>query len=310
MKYINLKRIEFVVTYHCTGKCRHCSVGDALNTGKEHYVRPDKATEAIQTLSQLFDIESVMTFGGEPLLYADIVCSIHNKAKECAIEKRQLITNGYFSKNKTKIENTVSNLSLAGVNDILLSVDSFHQEKIPIEPVRIFAEAALNSSQNIRLHPAWVVDQTCNNSYNLDTQRILNCFSDLNINISSGNNIFMSGNATKYLSDFYEKPKLDLSLGCGEMSYTSPLDNITSLSIEPNGDVKVCCFTIGNIYNEDIETIVKRYDPYKNIYARTILTRGIAGFIDFARANGVIIDTEQYYSVCEICRALMNKLYI
>ena len=39
-----------------------------------------------------------MTFGGEPLLYPETVCKIHSAAKEMNIPKRELITNGYFSK--------------------------------------------------------------------------------------------------------------------------------------------------------------------------------------------------------------------
>lgn len=308
MKYINLKRIEFVITYHCTGRCKHCSVGDAINKGKDHCIRKDKAVEAIETLARLYDIESVMTFGGEPLLYPDVVCAIHKKAKECGIEKRQLITNGYFSKGRAKIIKTVSDLCQAGVNDILLSVDSFHQERIPIEPVYVFAKAALSRIHRVRLHPAWVVDQAQINRYNQDTQEILDRFSDLNIEISHGNNIFMAGNAVKYLSDFYKKPELDLSISCGEMPYTSPLDDVTTLSIEPDGSVVICCFNIGNIYTEDIETIVKKYDPYKNTYMKTILESGIRGLVDYARTKGITIDIEKFYSACEVCRTLVSRL--
>ena len=33
-KYLkNLNRIEFIVTYACTGRCKHCSEGDHKATG-------------------------------------------------------------------------------------------------------------------------------------------------------------------------------------------------------------------------------------------------------------------------------------
>jgi len=30
-QYMDLKRIEFVVTNACTSRCKHCSFGDTLN---------------------------------------------------------------------------------------------------------------------------------------------------------------------------------------------------------------------------------------------------------------------------------------
>lgn len=49
-------------------------------------------------------IKSVMTFGGEPLLYPDDVCMIHSAARDAGIAVRQLITNGFFSRDEAKIK--------------------------------------------------------------------------------------------------------------------------------------------------------------------------------------------------------------
>ena len=56
------------------------------------------------------------------------------------IEKKQLITNGFFSKKRERIEEVVTMLEKSGVNSLLLSVDAFHQETIPLDPVKYFAE--------------------------------------------------------------------------------------------------------------------------------------------------------------------------
>lgn len=81
-----------------------------------------------------------MTFGGEPLLYPEIVCKIHKAAKEMGIPKRDVITNGFFSKDENRIREVVSMLTESGSGNIALSVDVFHQETIPLEPVKYFAE--------------------------------------------------------------------------------------------------------------------------------------------------------------------------
>ena len=98
-KYVkNLNRIEFVVTMACTGKCKHCSEGDHINC--KGHIDTELAVKSVRQICEKYKIESLMTFGGEPLIYPDIVCTIHKTATDMGIEKKQLITNGFFSKKK------------------------------------------------------------------------------------------------------------------------------------------------------------------------------------------------------------------
>ncbi len=308
-KYINVKRIEFVLTYNCSGKCKHCSVADQLNSDTtNHHVRIKEATETIQWLAKHYEVSSVMTFGGEPLLYPEVTCAIHSTARDCGIEARQIITNGYFSKDISRIQEVANLISHSGVNNLILSVDAFHQETIPAEYVYAFAKA-LKQTQltNFRLQPAWVVCKDHENTYNTQTQHILSSFADLDISISKGNNITLSGNAAKYLTEYYESPKLDLSKACGTAPYTQPLTDITCLSIVPNGDVMVCSFVIGNIYEESIETIVSRYNPYDNIYTKALITGGGSALVELASANGINVDSSKCYSLCDLCRKIVKS---
>ena len=110
----NLNKIEFVVTYACTGRCKHCSEGDHTACGER--INPQIAADAVRKIAAGYDIKTVMTFGGEPLLYTDAVYAIMTTAKELNIPKRQVITNGYFSKNAEKIREVAKQLSECGVN--------------------------------------------------------------------------------------------------------------------------------------------------------------------------------------------------
>ena len=60
-KYLKLNRIEFVSTYHCTGRCKHCSVGNSLNKPRPHHVPVNESVEAIRWLAAHYPIQSVMT---------------------------------------------------------------------------------------------------------------------------------------------------------------------------------------------------------------------------------------------------------
>ena len=308
-KYLNISRIEFIVTASCTGRCKHCSFIDRVE-GKAldgHYsVIKEKAEELIEKLSKYFKIDSVMTFGGEPLLYPETVAAIHSKACRCGIKKRQIITNGYFTNKEKRAEEVASMLKEAGVNDLLLSVDAFHQEKIPLEKVKVFMNALKEKEINTRLSPAWVVNKSFKNDYNRKTKAILKELSEFNFPEGEGNNIFLSGNAIKYLSEFYEKEELDLNSKCGGMPYTDKLTNITSLSLEPNGDLIACAFKIGNIYKESIEDILSRYDPYENRLMRVLTDGCAADLLSYIAENRIDIDISGAQNICDICRKL-NK---
>ena len=306
---MNVRRIEFMVTHRCTGACRHCSVGDCRNSADaKTFVRPDKAAETVTRLAEMFDVSSVMTFGGEPLLHPEAVCAVHRAAADAGIPKRQVITNGYFTKNEDRIRTVAESLYSAGVNDLLLSVDAFHQRTIPLETVHRFAEEVTRTGlTKFRLQPAWLVNRAHDNPYNAETERILASFSDLGLAENEGNDIFMAGDAVRNFAEYYPAPCLDLSDTCGSMPYTEPLDHVTNLSVNPNGDAVVCGFVIGNIYREPVGEIVRRYNPYENECMRTILTDGAAGLLKLAAEKGIAVDTRDCYSVCDLCRRVCGQ---
>lgn len=243
----NLSRIEFVVTMACTGKCKHCSQGE--HRSKDN-IDKSLAADAVRKIADEYKIGSLMTFGGEPLLYPDTVCAIHKAATEVNIPHRQLITNGFFSKDSARIKEVALCLAESGVNDILLSVDAFHQETIPLDIVKAFAEAVLKAGIPIRVQPAWLVSQEDDNPYNIHTREILKEFCDMGISANEGNVIFPAGNALKYLGD-YLKPMAD-----DENPYWEDPEDIKAICFSANGDI------LGsNIYKDDIRHIISSYKP-------------------------------------------------
>ena len=240
----NLNRIEFVVTAACTGKCKHCSQGE--NRSNDRIDRA-LAADAVRKIAKEYIIESVMTFGGEALLCHETVCEIHKAAREMNIPQRQLITNGYFSKDSDKIKLVAQKIIESGVNEILLSVDAFHQETIPLEYVKTFANAVNVPDVKLRVHPAWLVSPDNDNPYNSETRKLLK---QMNLEISEGNVIFPSGNALRYLGEYF-----DLSKEIKNPYQEDPTD-IRAICFSANGDILG-----GNIYKRDIIDILNTYAP-------------------------------------------------
>ena len=244
----NLKKIEFFVTKACTGKCRHCSEGD--HDGCTEHIDAKVASEAVLKICSCYDISTVMTFGGEPLLYPETVCTIHKTATSLGVAKRQVITNGFFSKNNDRIKTVVLSLAESGVNNLLLSVDAFHQETIPLDTVMFFAKCAVDAAIPIKLQPAWLLSAEDQNPYNVKTREIIRAFDPLHIPLNQGNVVFPSGNALKYLREYFDENAAQTS------PYEEDPENIKTISFDANGDV-----LNGNVYKTDILEIIRTYRP-------------------------------------------------
>lgn len=243
----NLNKIEFVITYACTGRCKHCSEGEHEFCGE--HIDPQIAANSVAEIASEYDIQTVMTFGGEPLLYPSAVYAIMRAARDLSIPKRQVITNGCFSKSTEIMQSVAKSLAECGVNDLLLSVDAFHQETVPLDVVKGFAMEVRKNGIPIRLSPAWLVSPADNNEYNAKTREILECFSDTQIPVGEGNVVFPEGNALKYLSEYFkdERP---------QNPYVEDPCDVRCISFSPNGDV-----LNGNVYEKDIMEIINNYTP-------------------------------------------------
>lgn len=213
------------------------------------YIVPIHAVNTVKAVTEKYDIKTVMTFGGEPLLYPETVYAVHSAAKSAGVPRRQLITNGYFTKDISKIRKTVKLLYNAGVNDILLSVDAFHAETVPTDIVKHFAYEAINAGLPVRTQPAWLVSKEDDNPYNLKTKELLSEYKAFGIDENEGNIIFPEGNAAKYLKDYFGE-------AAPQNPYVEDPFDIRCISFDPSGNALG-----GNIYRDKIADVLENYDP-------------------------------------------------
>ena len=112
--YLNIKRIEIVVTNRCNGQCLHCSAAENSHMLSRACIDANETAKVIQTLTQMFRVQSVMTFGGEPLLFPAAACTVHRAATDSGVPVRQVITNGCFAKDSAYLAKTAKQLQAAG----------------------------------------------------------------------------------------------------------------------------------------------------------------------------------------------------
>ena len=308
-RYLTVNRIEFAVTYLCNGRCRHCYT----TLGKEAFPKHiDKslAVKIVREIGEKYSPESIMTFGGEPLLFPELVCAVHREAVNVGISYREIITNGYWSKDRKKIKEIAKNLAESGVNNIVISVDCFHQEFIPLEIVKKAAESLLQAGiSNIAWNPCWVVSGDEDNQYNHKTKSILKELEDLPVRKSEGNVIEPDGLALVNLKEFLP-PKEEIPAGkCGDLPYTDPLDSVKCICVEPDGRVAVCNeFYIGNAFETNIINLIEDYDPFGIPEMKAIIENGMEGLVNWAKTKGIEPDSEGYYSICHMCTDIRKKV--
>jgi MoaA/NifB/PqqE/SkfB family radical SAM enzyme len=250
-----------------------------------------------------------MTFGGEPLLYPEIVCAIHEQAKKMGIPVRDVITNGFWSTRAEKIREIAQNLAKSGVTEVSISVDCFHQQFTPLKTVKKTANSLIAAGiERVSWNPCWVVSKDHDNKYNRRTKTILQKLRNLQVEESGGNSVQPKGRARASLTEFLP-PKTPMPKGrCGEMPYTEKLDSVKTISIEPDGRVAVCeNFHIGNAFKSDIIDILENYDPFKISESKSIVEKGMDGLIKWAKKRGIEPRPEGYYNICHMCTDLRER---
>jgi MoaA/NifB/PqqE/SkfB family radical SAM enzyme len=308
-RYLAVDRIEFVVTYLCNSKCSHCQLTEKEKKVLPSHIDKDKASEIIRKVGRAYAPKSVMTFGGEPLLYPEIVCAIHAQAKKTGIPVRDVITNGFWSTKAEKIQKIAQNLAKSGVNEVAISVDCFHQEFVPLKIVKKTATSLVEAGiARVRWNPCWVVSKDHDNKYNRRTKAILQKLRNPHMEEDEGNNVRPEGGALSSLAEFLP-PKTPVPKGkCGDIPYTETLDSVKAISIEPDGRVAVCKnLYIGNAFESDIIDILKNYDPFKIPETKSILEKSMDGLIDWAKKRGIKPKSGGYYSICDLCTDLRER---
>jgi hypothetical protein len=308
--FLDVHRIEFAVTYRCNSHCKHCQVGQELRASHPVALDAALAAQIVRRVAGAYDVRSVMTWGGEPLLYPGVVCAIHQTAMENGIAHRSVLSNAGVPRDEAAFREVACQLAKSGVNSVYISVDAFHQACIPIEVVERNARALVDAGiDEVAWNPCWVVSREHDNPWNRQTRQILDALAHLPIREDEGNVVQPDGSALTWLAS-YLPPRLPMPTGsCEDVPYGARLDELGCIGIEPDGGVSICYeWTIGSAGKEDILEILERYDPYAIPEAKALLEDGVAALVELARSRNVIPEPGGYYSICDLCRSIRQRM--
>lgn len=128
----------FLLTDSCPLACAHCcfSAGKSKKSTLSRY----QIFNTIKYIN-ISKIKFIAFSGGEPFLLGQTLVDAVHEAKDKGFGTR-IVTSGYFGKDKSTTERRLKELQQAGLDEISISWDDFHERFVPFDYIRnVFHES-------------------------------------------------------------------------------------------------------------------------------------------------------------------------
>ena len=296
-----------IMNYVCTAECRHCMFFSSPSCPK-NYITPGMA-EHLAAVLEKAGTSSVHIGGGEPFMNFSALCTLIEALNRHHVDVDYIETNAFWAKEDAVIRDRLAKLRDLGVTTVMVSVDPFHIEFVPLErPIRLCQsmnemdfDYFIWQDRYLRKMLRFGIDQT--KTYTREElQKILgkNYVSDT----ASEYGLGMNGRALTI---------------AGEMYPNRPAETwITSARCSSLLDVCHCHLDLyGNIVPSGCPGIAAEAEDYLNerippekypVMAR-LLTGGTAALYDYAKEKGFRPSPEGYPTKCAFCYAMRQFLH-
>lgn len=305
-----LRELVFSVTNRCTARCRDCPI---VHEDIEH--RSLSATDMIDIISEILPwntLKLVVFTGGEPFLLGNDLKETVRFAADNDILTR-IVTNAYWASSKEKALHILSAYKQAGVSEINISCDDYHQEYIPLEYVKHANEAACELGV-----PALLAHRICPGS-NI-TVDYLSQFLGVDLHEfkrgeeNPKNNVCLSGVNVPIKNKSWIKDDDYKGLSC---SWLDPCPSVLSkIIISPDKSVQICCgiassaieeFNIGTLEKDGCLLDILKYGN-EDLLTNWLALAGPSSILEFVRQKDPTISLPtKYVNRCHLCDELFTR---
>lgn len=130
---MKLDGVSFIMTNRCSASCDMCCFS-CTPEGKE-LLDKELIKDYIRQASEIDSVKSIAFSGGEAILYYEQLKECMQYAGEFGF-RTTLVTNGFWAKDYKQGYHKIQGLVEAGMTDMSISVDKYHQQYVPIQSVR------------------------------------------------------------------------------------------------------------------------------------------------------------------------------
>jgi molybdenum cofactor biosynthesis enzyme MoaA len=293
---LSIKRLEFVLTEKCNSRCAHCQ--GAHSPESQGVIEIEDGLNYLEETTSVTELDSFMIFGGESMLYPERTITLFQRASKLGIPETELITNGFWGKDREKAMTLALRLKEAGVTEVLISVDSFHLPYIPLDGPRNAAKASLHAGiSKVRWNVAVLESIDAENEYDVQTRQIVESLQPLGLEINF-NRIWPRGQARENLKDFFPRQPLEGDCPDKEDTLITP----DCISLDPNGWASICWnLAIGNAKEVPLSELLIDYNWEEHPIIKTLVQMGPMGLLDLPESEGFDFQAEKYIDKCNLC---------
>lgn len=120
-----------IMNYVCTAACRHCMFASAPDCPRE-YISEEMA-DRLASLLREAGTSSVHIGGGEPFMNFRALCGLIEALNRHGVGVDYIETNAFWCSDEAFVRERLDKLKALGVTTIMVSVDPFHIEYVPLE---------------------------------------------------------------------------------------------------------------------------------------------------------------------------------
>jgi MoaA/NifB/PqqE/SkfB family radical SAM enzyme len=266
----------------------------------------DTAISAWQSLKILAgDSARIHITGGEPFLYWQRLCEILTEAKKQNLTPVDLVeTNAFWATDEKIITGRLKLLNELGIRKFKISTDPFHQEYVPIEPVRRLTQLATEILGPDCIQVRWrkYLENPTDFTALSNQQK-----KQIYIDAMHDYQCRFTGRAAGKLAQLVASETLD---SISTQNCKSDFLGAKGVHIDPFGNVfsGTCSGIIfGNVNQTPLHNIWTDFHPDNNPIIKTLFEKGPAGLVDLAQKEG-FNESKLYATKCHLCTNIRSCL--
>jgi hypothetical protein len=295
-----------MLTYKCNAACEFCYY--CCSPANEGLMPVETAISAWQSLRILAgDAAKVHITGGEPFLYFDRLCEILAEAKKQDLTPVDLIeTNAFWATDDKIITERLRILNELGLRKLKVSTDPFHQQYVPIEPVRRLAGRAAEILGPDRIQVRWqkYLENPVDSTGLSDQQK-----DQIYIEAMADYPCRFTGRAAARLAELKADKTID---EIAEQNCKSAFLAAKGVHIDPFANVfsGTCSgIILGNINQTPLHNIWQNFHPDNNPIIKTLFNQGPAALLDITHDPNSPPKTH-YATKCHLCTTTRTAMRV
>lgn len=297
---MNFQVLAFVLTDKCNAACQMCCF--SCSPKKNTLLNKEQIKKYIKQAQEIGTFKAIAFTGGEAILYYEQLKECMEYANNLGFNST-LVSNGFWAADYDKGYEMIKGLVAAGLTDISISVDQFHQEYISLQTVK----NAIRICESFGILTALTLMDLKDEKSSSETMEKLRpeiYGKELKIYPA-----FPIGEAVINITDE------QIIKACNKNNAYCTFDRIITVLFD--GTIMMCCSPfsseikmthLGNYETTKLSEAIKAFN--RNDFLYVLLLNQFSWFVDFAKKLG--IEVEDNYSVpCHLCHFLFtNKEFV